>query len=97
MARSGQTDVEFNPIFFDNILRSAGVERLTDDGAARVLAAAKSDAPVDTGDYRDGLHIEHRESRYRRVTRVVGSDPKTLLIESKTGNLARALKKAAKK
>ncbi|MCB8043640.1 hypothetical protein JM654_03875 [Microbacterium oxydans] len=37
------------------------------------------------------LHIEHRESRYRRVTRVVGSDEKTLLIESKTGTMARGL------
>lgn len=97
MPRQGQTIVEFNPKFFDEIMRTAGVERLTDAAAERALAIAKADAPVDSGEYRDGLHIEHRQSRYRRVTRVVGDDAKTLLIESKTGNLARALKKATKK
>jgi hypothetical protein len=96
MPAKGQTIVEFNPVFFDEIMRTAGVERLTDDAAERALAIAKATAPVDTGDYRDGLHIEHRESKHRRVTRVVGDDAKTLLVESKTGNLARALKQAAK-
>lgn len=96
MAARGQTIVEFNPQFFDTIMRTARVERLTDDAAERVLAVAKANAAVDTGEYRDGLHIEHRESRYRRVTRVVGDDAKTMLIESKTGNLARALKAAKK-
>lgn len=94
MPRKDQTIVEFNQTYFDQIMRTAGVERLTDAAAERALSIAKSTAPVDTGDYRDGLHIEHRESRYRRVTRVVGDDAKTLLIESKTGNLARALKQA---
>lgn len=94
MARSDDTDVEFNPNFFDTVLRLPKVEQLTDAAGARALGKAKADALVDSGEYRDGLHIEHRESRYRRTTRVVGSDEKTLLIESKTGNLARALKAA---
>lgn len=85
-----------NPRFFETVLRSPQVEALTDEAGDRTLAAAKRDAPVDTRAYQEGLHIEHRESRYRRTTRVVGSDPKTLLIESKTGNLARALKKGAR-
>lgn len=97
MPRSGQTIVEFNPVFFDEIMRSAGVERLTDDAAERTLSIAKATAPVDTEEYKNGLHIEHRQSKHRRVTRVVGDDAKTLLVESKTGNLARALKQAAKK
>lgn len=94
MARSGDTSVEFNPKFFESVLRQPGVEALTDAAGNRALAAAKSGAPVDSGDYQRGLHLEHHESRYRRTTRVVGSDEKTLLIESKTGNLARALKSA---
>jgi hypothetical protein len=94
VARSGDTDVEFNPQFFETVLRQPKVEAITDAAGARALAAAQSSAPVDSGDYRDGLHIEHHESRYRRTTRVVGSDNKTMLIESKTGNLARALKAA---
>lgn len=94
MPRKGQTTVEFNAAFFDGLMKSAGVEELTKQPAERVLSRAKATAPVDTGSYRDHLHIERRESRYRVVFRVVGSDPKTLLIESKTGNLARALKAA---
>ncbi|MEV8336977.1 HK97 gp10 family phage protein [Leucobacter sp. NPDC077196] len=92
MARSGDTEFTPNPAFFESVLRQPGVERIVDESAARALTKAKANAPVDTGEYRDGLHIEHRESRYRRSARVVGSDPKTMLIESKTGNLARSLK-----
>lgn len=94
MARSGDTDVVFNPRFFETVLRKPGVERLVDGAGDRALANAQANAPEDTGAYKDGLHIEHHESRYRRATRVVGSDPKTMLIESKTGNLARAVKAA---
>ena len=94
MARSGDTDVELNPRFFETVLRQPKVEQLVDAAEERALAKAKADAPVDTAAYRDGLHIEHRESRFRRVTRVVGDDEKTMLIESQTGNLARALKAA---
>jgi hypothetical protein len=92
MPRRGQTTVTFNTVYFDQIMKSAGVESVTREAAERALAIAKSTAPVDTGSYRDQLHLEMRESQYRRVIRVVGSDPKTMLIESKTGNLARALK-----
>ncbi len=94
MARSGDTEVEFNPRFFEEVLRQPRVERLVDAVAEDALAKMQADAPRDTEEYVNGLHIEHRESRYRRVTRVVGSDGKTLLIESKTGNMARGLKQA---
>lgn len=94
MARSGDTNIEFNERFFETVLREPRVEALVDGVAGRALGIAQANAPVDTEEYRDGLHIEHHESRYRRTTRVVGDDEKTLLIESKTGNLARALKGA---
>lgn len=94
MARSGDTSVEFNPNYFETVLRQPKVEALTDAVGNRALSAAKANAPVDTADYQRGLHLEHHESRFRRTTRVVGDDDKTLLIESKTGNLARALKAA---
>ncbi len=94
MARNGHTDVEFNPRFFETVLRQPKVEAVVDQAAQRALAVAKATAPVDSGEYRDGLHIEHHDSRYRRAARVVGGDDKTMIIESKTGNLARALKAA---
>lgn len=97
MPRKGQTDVNFNSVFFDEILKSAEVENVTMEIAESGLAIAKASAPVDSGAYRDKLHIEVKESRWRKVVRVIGTDPKTLLIEAKTGNLARALKAAKKK
>ncbi len=88
-----QTVFKPNPRYFETVLRQSGVERLVDGIAAEGLAIAKADAPVDTRAYQSGLHIEHHESRYRRAARVVGSDPKTMLLESKLGILARMLKK----
>lgn len=91
MASNGFTP---NQTFFDQILRAPGVEAIVDQAAQRALAAAQASAPVDTGAYREGLRIEHHDSQYRRVADVVGTDPKTMLIESRTGNLARSVKAA---
>lgn len=88
--------VEFNPKFFDAIGKSAGVDRLTKQAADAVLRAAQASAPVATGDYKRGLHIEKSHSRYRVVYRVVGDDWKTLLVEAWTGNLARAIRTVAR-
>ncbi len=96
MAAKGQTTVIFNQAYFDSIMKSAGVQKLTDEVGERALSIAQSTAPVDKEDYKRGLKLEHYEARYRRTTRVVGTDAKTLLIEAKTGNLARALKQAKK-
>lgn len=90
------TTVEFNQQFFDTIMRSSGVQSLQRSVAERVLAQAKATAPVGEGDYRDGLRIEVRASRYRDAFLVVGNDWKTLILESKGGYLARALKSAGK-
>jgi hypothetical protein len=92
-----RTTVQFNQKYFDQIGKSAGVERLTEKGANAVLAEAKAGAPVDTEDYKNGLHIEKEQARYRTVYRVVGDDWKTLLVEAVTGNLARALKQVARR
>ena len=44
------------------------------------------------GAYKAGLAVEAKRSAHRTVYRVVGHDKKTMLVESKTGNLVRALK-----
>ena len=89
--------VKFNQKYFDQIGKSAGVVGLTKKGAEKVLAEAKATAPVDSGDYKEGLHLERDDSRYRAVFLVMGDDWKTLLVEAWTGNLARALKKVARR
>lgn len=93
MAKS-RISVNFNQKFFDEILNSAGVKALTTLAANRTLAYAKASAPVETGAYRDGLQIEEVKHEHRTTVMVVGHDPKTLLVEAQTGNLAKALRKA---
>ena len=107
MPAAGQTTVDFNDKFFEDILNSAKVKQLTRQAANRVLAEAKTSAPVGDpsdpvykdparhpGQYRDGLGIEEVKRAHRTTVMVVGHDAKTLLVESRTGNLAKALKKA---
>lgn len=84
--------VKFNDRYFDEILNSAGVKAMTRRAAEKTLEYAKAHAPVDSGDYRDGLQIEEVKHAHRTTCMVVGTDKKTLLVESKTGNLRKALK-----
>jgi hypothetical protein len=84
--------IDFNQAYFNTILRSAGVESLCREKAAAALAVAQANAPVKTGAYRRGLRVVRAERKYRTAWLVEGTDPKTLLVESRTGNLARALK-----
>lgn len=94
MPAAGQATVDFNNSFFDEMLNSAGVRALTRGAAEKALNIARANAPVDTGAYRDGLQVEAVQHAHRTTYRVVGTDAKTMLIESQTGNLVKALKKA---
>ncbi|TPF87444.1 hypothetical protein BW13_00920 [Bifidobacterium sp. UTCIF-37] len=94
MAYAGQTYIDFNDAFFDEILHSAGVRAMTRGAAEKALGVAKANAPVDTGAYRDGLEVKAVEHAHRTTYMVVGHDPKTMLVESQTGNLRRALRAA---
>ena len=84
--------VKFNDRYFDELMNSAGVKAMTRRPAEMPLEYAKAHAPVDTGAYRDGLQIEEVKHAHRTTCMVVGTDPKTLLVESRTGNLRKALK-----
>ena len=94
MARAGDTQIVFDKAFFDTAMKQPGVRKLQDEVASKALAAARASAPVDTGDYRKSLRKVWRRGEYRDAILVEGTDEKTLLIESRTGNLARALKRA---
>lgn len=85
--------MQFDRAFFKDLSNSAGVVGLVKDAAERVAEQARKTAPVESGDYRDSIHVEVVPDRQiRTVALVVADDPKTMLIESKTGNLARALR-----
>ena len=94
MAKGQSGSIDFNPKFFNNIMKTAGVASLSKAAAEKAAKVARSTAPYKTGDYERGIKVVERDSRYRSTFQVVGTDWKTLLVESKTGNLARALKAA---
>jgi hypothetical protein len=84
--------MEFNDGFFKEILESEKVGDLCETAADAVHGIAYANAPVESGDYRDGLKVKRQRSGDRVTALVVGEDWKTLLVESQTGNLARAVR-----
>jgi hypothetical protein len=87
--------VQFDNGYFDRLSRSPGVVSITVAAAQKIAATARASAPSDTNTYRNGIKVVLKFQR-RAVALVVGTDKKTMLIESKTGNLARALRAHAK-
>lgn len=83
---------KFKPSYrgIGKMLKSDDVRRTCTERAERVLEAARSKAPVVTGEYRDGLTLE-QVTTDRAVSRVVGTAAHSLAVEANTGNLARAL------
>lgn len=80
-------------------LRSAGMRALLNDPgvrdelrrrAERVADAARSSAPVESGEYRDSITVWDATTD-RAVVRVGTTADHGLVVEAKTGNLARAL------
>jgi hypothetical protein len=86
----GAAKISLNHAGMDELLKSAEVRDALTQRAEKVLSAAKSAAPVDTGAYRDGLHIEQATTD-RAVVRVSGGTDHDWAVEAKTGNLARSL------
>lgn len=84
--------MKFNDSYFEQLGKSAKVSGLVKAKAESIASRARSTAPVDTGDYKSGIVVQKKVSRYRDVYLVVGTDPKTMLIEAKTANLLRALR-----
>ena len=81
------------------VLDHAGMKALLNDPGVRAeltrrmgpaLAAARASAPVDTGAYKASIALVQATTD-RAVVRVVATDWKAALVESRTGNLARSL------
>lgn len=80
-------------------MRSAGIASLLKSDEVRDhltpmvergLDAARSNAPVVSGAYRDSLHIQ-QDTTDRVAVRIVSSAPYGMQVEANTGNLARSL------
>lgn len=88
-------------IIFDNealdaLARSPGITGAVLAQAERIAQIARGDAPVgETGNYKQGIKTRVKYQR-RSVGVVEATDPKSLIIESRKGILARAVKKAAR-
>ncbi|WP_284986967.1 HK97 gp10 family phage protein [Arthrobacter sp. fls2-241-R2A-172] len=83
--------MKWNESFFSKLGHSGPVTSLVKQKAEEVQAAAQASAPVDTGEYRDNITVRIKSSGNRNVALVVAEDPKSMIIESRTGNLVRAL------
>lgn len=67
-----------------------GIDALLDRRMARVLVAAQTSAPVDTGTYRRSLHVQTVHTD-RMVKRVVSNVDYAWVVEARDGVLSRAL------
>lgn len=83
--------MKFDNDYFNRLGHSPKVTALLVAKAEQVAEAARATAPVDTGDYRDSITVSVKRAARRNVALVTAEDPKSMFIESETGNLARAL------
>lgn len=86
--------IDWDESFFQNLLKTSEVAALCEQAASKVAAAARATAPVKTTDYRESIHVEQKQGKTRAWCKVIADDEKAGLIESKTGNMRRALSKA---
>lgn len=85
----------FDNAAMDELARGAGITGAVVEAAERIAAQVRADAPVDSGDYKASIQVTVKQQR-RSVALVESTDPKALIIESKTGVMARAAKKVAR-
>lgn len=85
-----------NDSFLDQLGRSPQVVALVNAKRDAVAAVIRATGPEDTRDYKRGIVTRGKIQNRRYVGLVVGTDKKTLLIESKLGVMARALRTVAR-
>lgn len=80
----------------DELARSPEITGVVMRETNRIATIIVADAPVESGDYKTGIRtaLKYQE---RSVGVVEATDPKSLIIEAKTGIMARAVKKAARR
>ncbi|WP_052337068.1 HK97 gp10 family phage protein [Nocardioides alkalitolerans] len=73
--------------------RYSGVREDLTARMEKALAYADANAPVKTGNFKDGLELR-QDTTDRAVVRLVGTAPHSHLVETQSGILARALDEA---
>lgn len=74
-----------------DVLNSDGVRAELLAHAQRIADRARGNAPVESGEYRDGIEADVQPGRKRAHARVSATAPHSLAVEARTGNLRRAL------
>lgn len=72
------------------MLNESWVRATVRERAERVAATARATAPVESGRYKNGIHVIDVTTD-RAVSRVVADVEHGAVVEANTGNLARAL------
>lgn len=89
--------VEIDTRGFGKVMAGSEVAGALEGIAEEKASAARSSAPVVTGEYRDSIDVEsdtwRRGAAQMARSRVVAHDRKSLIVEAKTGNLKRALRR----
>lgn len=72
------------------LLNSAGVRSVLTGPAQNVLSACQSNPPYESGEYAAAFKLVS-DSTDRAVERVINTAPHAMLVEARTGHMARAL------
>jgi hypothetical protein len=83
--------VDFNPAYFRQLGTSPEVTALVMEAGEKIAGIARASAPVASGEYRAGIIVRLvRNKNLVNLSVVEATDPKSMAVESRTGNLARA-------
>lgn len=86
-------DFVLDSSFMNDLAHSPEVMGLCKEVAGEIADIARQTAPVESGDYRNSIHVEIAARSRRLAAEVIADDPKAMIIEARTGNLARALRR----
>lgn len=84
--------MRFNNGYIPGVAKSPEVAGLVRGICDQIAGNARASAPVDTGEYRDSIHVEMEATPYRVIGKVVASSGHAMAVEARTGNLQRALR-----
>lgn len=73
------------------VLKSPGAQAATNTEAEQVAARARASARVDTGAYRDGIHVEQDPTPNRARSVVLSSVNYDAYVEARDNTLGKAL------
>lgn len=80
----------------DALSRSPEIAGAVMKATERIAQTIRNEAPVDSGDFQAGIKT-HLKYQQRAVGVVEATDEKSLIIEARTGVMARAVKKNARR